>query len=262
MVIQLLGAVVHIVADPLHSGDDQIQLLLVADVLGVLSPEGEDHVQAVQPQVGAGVGGPGMAEIVTSILQGILAGGAVQIGIQGCRHGQVAIVAGHFVSIQQQAGGLVAIRAVGGIVAGALLGSVIGAGGPAAGSGNQAGHILHDIVLVDTLAGDFVDILDAFEDNAVIVAPVEEVGLAVFALFVIPGEMGLEILDHSRGIVAGIVNGNAIDVGFGFCEGCVECCVRFCCVAIDGHQADHQDHSQEHGQDALCKFHCVFFLRF
>ena len=255
MVEQLLGAVVHVIADPLHTADDQVQLFGVADVLGILSPEGQDHVQAVQPQVGAGIGSPGMPEVIAGILQQVAAGGLIQVCIQSSGHGQVALIAGHPVAVHQQAGSLVAVGAVGGIIAGCLLGAVVGAGCPATGSGDHAGHVLNHIVLIHTLAGNLVDILNALEDDAVVVAPVKEVGLAVFTLFVIPGKVGLEILDHSSGIIAGIIDGNTIDVGFRLCQGGGQGSIGFCCECVGRHHADYHNQSQDKSQDTLGKLH-------
>ena len=255
MVEQLLGAVVHVIADPLHTADDQVQLFGIADVLGILSTEGQDHVQAVQPQVGAGIGSPGMAVVVACILQQVAAGSLVQVRIQGSGHGQIALIAGHLVAVHQKAGSLIAVGTVSGVITGCLLGAVVGAGCPTACGGDHAGHVLHNVVLVHTLAGNLVDILNALEDDAVVVAPVKEVGLAVFTLFVIPGKVGLEILDHSSGIIAGIIDGNTIDVGLCLCQGCGQGSIGFCCECVGRHHADYHNQSQDKSQDAFGKLH-------
>ena len=196
-----------------------------------------------------------MAVVIAGIFQRIALSSAVQIRIQGIGHGQIALIAGHLVAVHQQACGLVAVRAVGGVVAGCLLGRVIGAGSPSAGGSDHAGHVFDHIVLIYIFAGDFVNILDAFKDDTVVVTPVEEIGLAVFTLFVVPGEVGLEVLYHSPGIIAGIVDCNSVNVGFCFCHGCGQSCIRFGCVYMRRHHACKHYKSQKQGNHSLCNLH-------
>ena len=258
VVEQLLGAVVHVVADPLQPTDDQIQLCGIADALGVLSPEGQDHIQTVQPQVGRRITGPGVAEVVAGIGQGVLGRRSIQVVVQRLGHGQIAAVAGHLIGIQEQRCGLVAVCAVGVVITGALLLGVIGTLGPGAVGGDQAGHVFHDIVLVLLIAGHFVQVLNTLEDDAIVIAPVEKIAFAVgFSLFVVPGELGLEFLDHSRGIVACIVQGDAVDVLLGLIEGGGQSSIAFSREHAHRQKADDHDRTQQQADNALHSFHSI-----
>ena len=259
MVEQTQLFVVHVVADPLHALDDQIQLCLVFGVLGVLSPEGQNHVQTVQPQVGAGIGSPGVTEVVAACGQivGAVCCGGVQICIKLLGDGQIAAVAGHLIGIQQQAGSLIAVSAMGGAVTGALFAGVAGIGTlcPSAIGGDQAGHVLNHIFLVLLLAGDFVEVFNTLEDDAIIVAPVKEIALRVLSLLVIPSEVGLEGLDHFLGIIAGAVYGNVVDVSLGLGQRSSQRFIGSCRKCAHGQQAKYHDQTQHQANYAFHSFH-------
>lgn len=174
------------------------------------------------------------------------------------------LFAGHLIGIQQQAGSLIAVSAMGGAVTGALFAGVAGIGTlcPSAAGGNQAGHVLNHIVLVLLLAGDFVEVFNTLEDDAVIVAPVKEIGLAALSLLVVPSEVGSVILDHCRGIIAGAVYGNVVDVSLGLSQRSSQSFIGSCRKCAHGQQAEYHDQTQHQANYTFHSFHNYTSLNF